>query len=238
VARNVMTSERNPLGQDDWLRVSRAAVAAAMRSNNSLLESKIYEYVRKRVPELKLNDHARARITIAAIVGYCLDAIEQGPGARVPIPQAALERARVAAREGSPIGPLLRAVEAGYKPFVDDVIAKAQGLSDTVPLREHLRETYGRLVGDVAAALEREYERERVTRAAAPRLSWAERNPVAVAALTRRQREVLELLCLDRSYKDVAQTLHLSINTVKTHASRLYRKLGVNGRDELVGRQW
>jgi DNA-binding CsgD family transcriptional regulator len=132
---------------------------------------------------------------------------------------------------------LLRAVEAGYKPFVDDVIAKAQGLSDTVPLREHLRETYGRLVGDIAAALEREYERERVACAVAPRPGWAERNPMAAAALTRRQREVMELLSMDRSYKDVAQTLHLSINTVKTHASRIYRKLEVSGRDELVGRR-
>jgi DNA-binding CsgD family transcriptional regulator len=232
MAWNLMTSGRTSIRRLDSLRRSRATVAAAMRSDRTPLELKIYKHVGRRVPELELNGRSQPSTTITAIVGYCLDAIEQGPAARMPIPQAALERARAVAREGSPIGPLLRAVEAGYQPFVDDVIAKAQGLPNRTALREHLRDTYGRLVGDIAAALEREYERERAE--CASRVGEAEDGSKADSFLTPRQREVLELLKAGRSYKEIAQALHLTSNTVHTHASRIYRRLGVEGRGELA----
>jgi LuxR family maltose regulon positive regulatory protein len=36
--------------------------------------------------------------------------------------------------------------------------------------------------------------------------------------------------------REVADRLHLSVNTVKTHARRIYRKLEVSGRAEAVAR--
>jgi len=55
--------------------------------------------------------------------------------------------------------------------------------------------------------------------------------------LTPREADVLELLQTGRSNAEIAQTLHLSIETVRTHARRIYRKLGVRTRRELQARR-
>jgi DNA-binding NarL/FixJ family response regulator len=69
--------------------------------------------------------------------------------------------------------------------------------------------------------------------------------PPAVAAgtdgpgpelLTEREAEVLELLQAGRSNAEIAHTLHVGIETVRTHARRIYRKLGVRTRRELRAR--
>ena len=53
-------------------------------------------------------------------------------------------------------------------------------------------------------------------------------HPVAEApALTRRELEVLTELSRGRSYGAMARALFVSENTVKTHLSSVYRKLGV-----------
>jgi len=51
--------------------------------------------------------------------------------------------------------------------------------------------------------------------------------------LTPREAEVLELLRGGRSNAEIARDLHVSIETVRTHARRIYRKLGVKTRREL-----
>lgn len=53
------------------------------------------------------------------------------------------------------------------------------------------------------------------------------------ARLTRRESEVLTLLIPGYTYREIAQELYLSRNTVKEHASNLLRKLGVKSRREL-----
>lgn len=227
---------------DDWLERSCAAVAVAVRSHSALLEQVIYRQVSRRVPEVMLagdiTRQAQAQATIAAIVGYCLDAIEQGPASLAGrTPQAALERARAAGREGERIGPLLRALEAGYQIFVAFIIAETKEMPNAALVREHLSKTYGGLVGDIAAALECEYERERVSRKSPPKHALAMNDSKLALALTRREREVLDLLLKERSYKEIAQELHLTRNTVHTHASHVYRKLGVKGRRGLGTRQ-
>jgi DNA-binding NarL/FixJ family response regulator len=59
--------------------------------------------------------------------------------------------------------------------------------------------------------------------------------PGGVASLTVREREVLALLARGLSNAQIALALHISIETVRTHAARIYRKLGVVNRVELVG---
>ncbi len=54
--------------------------------------------------------------------------------------------------------------------------------------------------------------------------------------LTPREGEVLELLQSGRSNAEIAQHLHVGIETVRTHARRIYRKLGVRTRRELRAR--
>lgn len=51
--------------------------------------------------------------------------------------------------------------------------------------------------------------------------------------LTRREAEVLPLLQLGRSNAQIALVLQIGVETVRTHARNIYRKLGVSSRREL-----
>ena len=52
--------------------------------------------------------------------------------------------------------------------------------------------------------------------------------------LTCREWEVLDLLCQGKSTEDIAETLVLSSETVRSHVKHLLRKLGVRSRREAV----
>jgi two-component system response regulator NreC len=52
--------------------------------------------------------------------------------------------------------------------------------------------------------------------------------------LTAREREVLQLVAEGFSNRQIAETLHLSIKTVKTHRLRMMQKLDLHDRTELV----
>jgi DNA-binding NarL/FixJ family response regulator len=52
--------------------------------------------------------------------------------------------------------------------------------------------------------------------------------------LTRREAEVLPLLQQGRSNPQIASDLQVGVETVRTHARNIYRKLGVSSRGELV----
>lgn len=51
--------------------------------------------------------------------------------------------------------------------------------------------------------------------------------------LTEREVEVLRLIGQGKTNKQVAQELYISLETVRTHAHHVYRKLGVTGRRQL-----
>lgn len=57
---------------------------------------------------------------------------------------------------------------------------------------------------------------------------------VAARGLTPRELEILEQIAAGKSTREIAETLFVSENTVKTHASRLYDKLGVSRRTQAV----
>jgi len=52
--------------------------------------------------------------------------------------------------------------------------------------------------------------------------------------LTAREREVFELLILNKTTKDIADELFISEKTVRNHISNVMQKLGVNGRASAV----
>ncbi|MCS6883478.1 MAG: LuxR C-terminal-related transcriptional regulator [Chloroflexaceae bacterium] len=52
--------------------------------------------------------------------------------------------------------------------------------------------------------------------------------------LTRRESEILALLALRWSDKEIAEQLIISPKTVRRHTSTIYSKLGVHGRREAV----
>lgn len=57
-----------------------------------------------------------------------------------------------------------------------------------------------------------------------------------VGSLTRREEEVLQLICGGLRNADVAQALHLTESTVEFHVSRVLAKLGARNRVEAVDR--
>ena len=61
----------------------------------------------------------------------------------------------------------------------------------------------------------------------------ADHPPPGPDVLTHREAEVMELLRSGRSNAEIAHILNVSIETVRTHARRIYRKLGVKTRREL-----
>jgi DNA-binding NarL/FixJ family response regulator len=52
--------------------------------------------------------------------------------------------------------------------------------------------------------------------------------------LTVREREVLELLCLGASYREIARMLGVAQGTVQTHVKHVYEKLGADNKAEAV----
>ncbi|HYT59643.1 MAG TPA: helix-turn-helix transcriptional regulator [Haliangiales bacterium] len=62
----------------------------------------------------------------------------------------------------------------------------------------------------------------------------AERGLALSARLTRRERELVELLCQGAANKDIAGRLSLSVGTIKKELNTLYRKLEVNSRSQLM----
>lgn len=52
--------------------------------------------------------------------------------------------------------------------------------------------------------------------------------------LTKREREVFEILVQDKTTKEIAAQLYISEKTVRNHISNVIQKLGVKGRSQAV----
>lgn len=109
---------------------------------------------------------------------------------------------------------------------------------------EHSVEIYGALVAAVFAGfgiwlglrLTRGKERVVVREVAVPAPSIFERDARQVASLgiTPRELEILELIASGLSNREIAERIFVSENTVKTHSSRLFDKLGARRRTQAV----
>ena len=53
-------------------------------------------------------------------------------------------------------------------------------------------------------------------------------------ALTKREQEILSLLAKGFLYKEIADQLHISINTVRVHVQKVYEKLHVHSRSQAI----
>ena len=58
--------------------------------------------------------------------------------------------------------------------------------------------------------------------------------PPRVVELTERELTVLRLLPSELSQREIGAALFVSLNTVKSHARSIYRKMGVDTRDDAV----
>jgi DNA-binding CsgD family transcriptional regulator len=54
------------------------------------------------------------------------------------------------------------------------------------------------------------------------------------SALTRREWEIATLASHGNSSRLIAEKLHISVRTVDTHLLRVYKKVGVTGREQLA----
>ena len=52
--------------------------------------------------------------------------------------------------------------------------------------------------------------------------------------ITKREQEIIDELCLGKTNQQIADTLFISLQTVKDHTHRIYSKIGVNSRMKLV----
>ena len=118
---------------------------------------------------------------------------------------------------------VLRALRLGARAFV----TKADGLRE-------LGGTISRVVaGERAIAPELE---EGARRALGPLARRARESADVAAGLSRRERQVLDLLSRGLTVGQAASRLGLSPRTVESHVAKLYRKLGVRTRLQAVSR--
>jgi DNA-binding CsgD family transcriptional regulator len=52
--------------------------------------------------------------------------------------------------------------------------------------------------------------------------------------VTKRERQIVEKICLGKTNKQIAEELFISLQTVKDHTHRIYSKIGINSRLQLV----
>jgi DNA-binding NarL/FixJ family response regulator len=57
---------------------------------------------------------------------------------------------------------------------------------------------------------------------------------VEISGLSQREKEIFEALLKGLPYKEIADTHFISVNTVKTHAKKIYSKLSIKNRIELL----
>lgn len=54
------------------------------------------------------------------------------------------------------------------------------------------------------------------------------------SSLSRREREIANLIAQEFTYQEIADQLYISINTIKTHIKRIYKRLNITSRRELI----
>ena len=107
---------------------------------------------------------------------------------------------------------------------------------------EHSVEIYGGLVAAIFASLgiwlglklTRVKETVVVREVPAPAEFVLDEAKLAALGLTRRELEMLELMAAGLSNREIAERVFVSENTVKTHLSRVFDKLGAKRRTQAV----
>jgi len=65
---------------------------------------------------------------------------------------------------------------------------------------------------------------------------WPEDRGITAPKLSRRQRLVLNLLCLGQSRKEIASNVGISIHTAQDYIKQVYRHFSVNSQPQLMNR--
>ena len=65
-------------------------------------------------------------------------------------------------------------------------------------------------------------------------ISFDDLNDKLINPISKREYEVLEQVFSKKTNREIAESLHVSLNTIKTHLKNLYDKLGVNNRTDAI----
>ena len=108
-------------------------------------------------------------------------------------------------------------------PILDGIDAFTRGDSERTEIPE---------IDDLIVYLSRE-EQKKASTEDIPRIDFTtfEQN---VELLSKAERAVFELYLKGLSAPDIANQLHISMNTIKSHNKRIYKKLNVSSRKELL----
>ncbi|HWI70669.1 MAG TPA: response regulator transcription factor [Baekduia sp.] len=172
---------------------------------------------------LVADPHEATRIGMAVLlkrqgwVGACLMAESQGEARRV----AAAARPDVAVVDVSSLGP-----------FVEPAVAALREAHGAMAVVLTARCAAVRVAGVLPSSATGAEIVEAVRAAVVDRRPV--RPPSAEQLLTERERQVLELLSLGLTNREIAERLHLGPDSIKKHARSVYRKLGVRNRTEAV----
>lgn len=170
------------------------------------------------------------RATVMALVDYALRGIEYGTERATVMPAEAMAQARRAARQGVGLGIIWRSYTAAHAQLEGFVIQEADhsGLLKDAATLQRVKDIQTSLLDRVIVSVDHEYESElrRIRRSP---------DPAGFLSLTPRERSVQELLRLGHKNAEIALTLGISVETVKTHLKNIYRKLGVKSRGQLLG---
>lgn len=127
-------------------------------------------------------------------------------------------------------GPAAAALAAGA---VGSAVASVAGLGPTDPIMNALAQLS--LYGLAAVALLAAMARPRDTFVgSAPAARGSSPPTVTLEHLTERELEILRLAAAGRQTEEIAALLVVSPNTVKTHLSHAYQKLGARNRSEAI----
>lgn len=121
---------------------------------------------------------------------------------------------------------IIQAIKAGASGY----ILKASSREDTVKAVLSVRQKESFLSGVVARKILKEFVENRQT------ADEKEHDTLAAYSLTRREKEILDMLIAGGTYKHIAAELFISVHTVNNHIRKVYEKMRVHSRGEAVAR--
>ena len=181
----------------------------------------------------------------AAEFAGCATELAERLGLRIPLAQALRAEALVLLQHGKADEAAARAiasVEAAEEPGAVLEAARSRilagralaGVGDLDRAAEQLQLAHEQLRACGALRYCDEAARELRKLGRVVRRAGRDADDAALAGLTRRELEVIELVAAGKTNRDIASELFLSVRTVDRHVARIFEKLGVNSRAAAV----
>jgi hypothetical protein len=207
-------------------------IVTRLRARRLEIVQAIHIRIQESVPDSAVSRNstyqAGVLAAITAVLDYCFEAIEQGPGWSGSVPPEAAAQARRAAHAGVGLGTVLRRYVAGHGRLGEFVAEEAEHLALSNGPVQYLRRTQEAVLERLTAAIEYEYpeERERIGRP-----PEQHRTEIVTRLLAKEPVEFAELAELDY---ELDTSWHLGVIATGTGVHGTLRRLKVDLRSELL----